>query len=74
MVDDESAHNAGSIPHEARLIGKGIAIAPGDVEIGFMQERGNAQASGERMPRQFPLREPVQLTVQSPEQHIRDEL
>src|SRR4029077_10437011 len=41
VINDESAHGARGIPHEAGPVGKGAAVAGGDVEISLVQKRGD---------------------------------
>src|ERR1700722_10751072 len=73
MIDDETAHDARGVSHEAGLIGKGLAFARGDVEIGFVKQRGDAQAggSGSAPTRQLTFGQPVQLGVEGGEEGIR---
>jgi hypothetical protein len=44
MIDDQPAHDAGSIPHKARAVRESRNAPPGHVEVRFMEQRRNAEA------------------------------
>src|ERR1700722_11809417 len=71
MIDDETAHHARGVSHEAGRMGEGLPFARGDVEIGFVQQGGDTQAGGSAPTRQLTFREPVQLSVKGGEERIR---
>ena len=57
-------------PMKRAWSGNDAAGACGHVEIGFVQKRGDTQAGWSPTPRQFPLRQAVQLRVQGAEQCV----
>jgi hypothetical protein len=69
VVDDEAAHDAGGVAHEARFVGKRGVAASGDLEIRLVQQRCRAERRG-RAARELALREAVQLGVQGFEQPL----
>ena len=48
VVDDQPAHHARGVAHEALAIGKCRALAAGDVQIGLVQQRGRAERHARR--------------------------
>src|SRR6266481_4182600 len=71
VINDQSAHHTCGITHEPRPVGKAVAFARGDVEIGLVQKCRNAEACWGSPSCQFPFCQSVQFRVQSAEQCIR---
>src|SRR5690349_13230486 len=70
VVNDQSAHYARRIPHKPRPVGKLVSFTSGNIEIGLVQQRCDAQASRGSESSQFALRQPMQLRVQSAEKRV----
>ena len=72
VVDDQPAHDAGGIAHEAGVIDEHGAVFAGDREVGFVQEGGDTKPADRSAPIELAAREPMQFGVERPEQRIRD--
>src|SRR5204863_5573786 len=70
VVDDEAPHDTGGIAHEPRAIGEGDAFASRDVEVGLVQEGRRSEGEGTAVLGELPLRQPVELGVESGEQAV----
>jgi len=71
MFDDEPAHDARGVAHEAGAIGEGGPVPLGHLQIGLVQERGDAQAGALSAPAQLAAGEIVELRVESREERVR---
>jgi hypothetical protein len=68
VVDDQPSHHAGRIPHESGSVREGRTVAPGDVEIGLVQQSRDTQAGGGPGSRKLAFGQAVQLGVERGEQ------
>ena len=68
VIDDQPAHDARRISHEACAVGKGRSRPRRHGEICLMQERRDAEAHGGAPPGQFPPGQSVQFGVECLEQ------
>src|SRR5262249_26105745 len=71
MFDDQASHRPCGITHELRPIRKRQPIAARTVEIGFVEERGDAEAATSTRPGQLAPCEAMQLCVERGEQRLR---
>ena len=70
MVDDQVAHDARGVGHEAGAVGERAAFAPRHVEVGLVQQGRGAEREVRALAGELAPGQPVQLLVQRPEQGI----
>ena len=68
VIDDQAPHDTRGVAHEVRFVGKHRGVARGDVQVGFMKQRGHAKAAPVAATGQLPLGQPVQFRVERAEQ------
>ena len=64
MLDDQASHRPSGITHELRPVRKREPVAARDVEIGFVEESGDAEAATGARPGKLAPCEVMQLCVE----------
>jgi hypothetical protein len=70
VVDDQPPHHPRRIAHEAVAIRERCTGAAGDVQVGFVQQRGCADGHAGAAPGQLAPRHAVQLVVERRKQLV----